>query len=100
MRLTPAQTDVILRTVDAVTGGLAQVYLFGSRLDDSARGGDVDLLLEADAPLGVLRRARIKMVLEEQLRLPVDVIEHVRGVDPSAFQALARAKAVRLGRAP
>ena len=47
MRLTPAQIDTIQSTVHAVLGDGAVVSLFGSRLDDSRRGGDVDLLIEA-----------------------------------------------------
>jgi hypothetical protein len=39
MRLTPAQIDTIQSTVHAVLGEGARVSLFGSRLDDSRRGG-------------------------------------------------------------
>jgi predicted nucleotidyltransferase len=34
-----------------LAGGDARVWLFGSRVDDESRGGDVDLLLELDAPV-------------------------------------------------
>jgi len=42
MRLTPTQARVILSCVRQQFGADAQVKLFGSRLDDSLRGGDVD----------------------------------------------------------
>lgn len=46
MRLSPTQRTVIRDTAKAVFGENTQVRLFGSRLDDSRRGGDIDLLIE------------------------------------------------------
>jgi predicted nucleotidyltransferase len=46
MRLTEFQTRVILTIARQVTGGQSRVRVFGSRLDDAAHGGDVDLMLE------------------------------------------------------
>jgi hypothetical protein len=43
MRLTPAQIDTIKSTAQALLGEDVQVTLFGSRVDDSAKGGDVGL---------------------------------------------------------
>lgn len=51
MRLTSEQIQAIRTGVAQVAGQGAQVWLFGSRLHDQARGGDVDLLLELDAPV-------------------------------------------------
>lgn len=48
MRLTPAQIDTIKSTAQAVLGEGAQVTLFGSRVDDLQKGGDVDLMVEVD----------------------------------------------------
>lgn len=96
MRLSSEQTRQITRTISQLTGGTAEVYLFGSRLDDAARGGDVDLLLESAAPLGHIQRARIKMELEARLGLPVDIVAHVRGAPATPFQTLVRSRATRL----
>ncbi|MEQ1663639.1 MAG: nucleotidyltransferase domain-containing protein [Thiobacillus sp.] len=96
MRLNSEQTRQITHTVSQFTGGSVEVYVFGSRLDDTARGGDIDLLLESAVPLGLIQRARIKMELEAQLGLPVDIIEHVRDTPATSFQTLARARATRL----
>lgn len=46
MRLSQYQQEEIRRAVRDIAGPEAQVRLFGSRLDDSARGGDIDLLVE------------------------------------------------------
>ncbi len=61
MRLTPAQIERIRSAVADLAGAQATVRLFGSRLDDSARGGDVDLLVEVVEPLAepALLAARI-----------------------------------------
>ena len=45
MRLQAASVETIRRVVRDEAGAHARVRLFGSRLDDAARGGDVDLLV-------------------------------------------------------
>jgi len=49
MRLTPAQEQLIKSTVDRVLGTESRVWLFGSRVNDDLRGGDIDLLVETEA---------------------------------------------------
>jgi hypothetical protein len=44
MRLTEQQIQVFKSTAHAVLGEGAQVTLFGSRVDDAKKGGDIDLL--------------------------------------------------------
>lgn len=46
MRLTDEQIEAIRQSARQIGGELARVRVFGSRLDDSARGGDLDLMLE------------------------------------------------------
>ena len=46
MRLNPKQIDVIQQAVSELAGEDSTVRLFGSRTDDKARGGDIDLLVE------------------------------------------------------
>jgi predicted nucleotidyltransferase len=48
MRLTPEQIHIIKSTAQSVLGEGAQVILFGSRVDDTLKGGDIDLLMELD----------------------------------------------------
>jgi len=51
MRLTSAQIDTIKSTATDVLGEGAQVTLFGSRVNDQLKGGDIDLLLETKHPV-------------------------------------------------
>ncbi|MGQ5489812.1 nucleotidyltransferase domain-containing protein [Thauera sp. ZXT1-4] len=48
MRLTQQQIASIKQTAHAVLGDDARVILFGSRVDDAKKGGDIDLLFETD----------------------------------------------------
>ncbi|MDD5228098.1 MAG: nucleotidyltransferase domain-containing protein [Methylococcales bacterium] len=51
MRLTPIQIQLIKNTVDHVLDVSNKVWLFGSRVDDSQRGGDIDLFIEVQTTL-------------------------------------------------
>lgn len=51
MRLTDDQTQAIRQLVRQIAGNQARVRVFGSRLDDTAHGGDLDLLLELAEPV-------------------------------------------------
>ena len=98
MRLSPDQTRTILSTVESCTGPLAQVHLYGSRIDDQARGGDVDLLVESQPELTFMQRAKIKLILERELSLPVDILTSDPASDPRPFVSIARQTAIRLER--
>ena len=96
MRLPPYSDRIIHDAVLAAAGAAADVYLFGSRLDDDARGGDVDLYIESPVPLSPLEKAGLKLRLEASLGLPVDLVIALRNGPLTAFQRIARNRGVRL----
>ncbi len=50
MRLTKQERQAIKETfIDVFNSG--KIYLFGSRVDDSKKGGDIDLYIELDGSL-------------------------------------------------
>lgn len=51
MRLTDQQINIIRQLAEQVAGSHSRVRVFGSRLDDSAHGGDLDLMLELPEPV-------------------------------------------------
>ncbi len=46
MRLTESQIQVICQLARLLAGDQSRVRVFGSRIDDTAHGGDLDLMLE------------------------------------------------------
>jgi predicted nucleotidyltransferase len=96
MRLTKQQTHTITQTVSRLAGAGVMVYLFGSRLDDQAKGGDIDLFIESDTPLSLIHRAQIKMELESQLGLPVDIVSKSRGAVATPFQIIVQSHSAQL----
>jgi predicted nucleotidyltransferase len=70
MRLTVQQRAIICTTVAETFGAEADVWLFGSRVDDTKRGGDIDLLIEADqVDVNILARAEISFLTKIQAKL-------------------------------
>lgn len=51
MRLTNDQINIIRQLASQIAGSQSRVRVFGSRLDDAARGGDIDLMLELPEPV-------------------------------------------------
>lgn len=73
VRLTSEQTEIIKKCIAQSFGERSRTWLFGSRADDSRRGGDVDLYVEpeyADLRAEMLCRATLKDMLD----LDVDLI--------------------------
>lgn len=97
MRLNAYQTELILSTVRRHFGAGASVAVFGSRLDDTARGGDVDLLVDTPDKPTLQQRALATMELEGVLQLPVDILAVKRGDEGSAFVQAVRPRALPLG---
>ncbi len=60
MRITEQERKAALDEISARFGKGSHVWLFGSRTDDSKRGGDVDIYVEVEqAPGGSRVRSRI-----------------------------------------
>lgn len=101
MRLSPEELAAIRSTAREVFGASVGVWLFGSRVDDNKRGGDIDLLIETEetdvscialAELAFL--TKVKAILgERHIDLLVDY--PTRRVHPPIY-AIARNTGVRL----
>lgn len=99
MRLSPAERTIILDAARRHFGESAEVWLFGSRVRDDARGGDIDLLVELPAPVPSPLSLSLAFEAEIQSRLDdpkVDVLVHAAGEATPPIWRLARETGVRL----
>lgn len=99
MRLTPQQRNIITQTTSEVAGPAARAHLFGSRVNDGQRGGDIDLLIELPDPgtdryaLSLKLGARLERALGGRR---VDVLVAGPDTPPEPVLNSARAHAVAL----
>ena len=99
MRLTPAQIDTIKSTAQAVLGEGAKVTLFGSRVDDDKKGGDVDLMVEVDQAVAepALVAARVASRIERAMDgRKVDVLLKAPNLLEQPIHRIAQQEGVRL----
>lgn len=88
MRLTPHQRTAILTAVGK-QDPKARIILFGSRADDRARGGDIDLLIASDV-IGLHEEWEIRRdVLDEIGWQKLDLVVRRRNQPESAIVSVA-----------
>ncbi len=99
MRLTPAQIATIKSTAQAVLGDAAQVTLFGSRLYDDQKGGDVDLMVEVPQAIDepAVLAARVASLISRCMHgRKVDVLLKAPNLLEQAIHRIASQQGVRL----
>lgn len=95
MRLQKQEIHTILQVARSIYGEKVKVYLFGSRLDNNKRGGDIDLLIRTDEEKkGVL--ARIRMIAQLKYLLGDQKIDIIGDHEESIVAQEALRKGVLL----
>jgi predicted nucleotidyltransferase len=98
MRLTADEAKAIRTAANEVFGPDVIVRLFGSRLHDNIRGGDIDLHLEVDDGFQDYRHAgefRWKLMNSIGERA-IDLVYHVRGREPRPIDRVAMGEGIVL----
>ena len=106
MRLTEKERRIIREAVAEVYGPAAIVRLFGSRVRDDARGGDIDLHVEAHDPdvvtqgyggIHVRRCDRLWQALQDRLgEQKIDIIDSAPGKVRQPIEEIAVRTGVEL----
>ncbi|MGM0984788.1 MAG: nucleotidyltransferase domain-containing protein [Pseudomonadota bacterium] len=99
MRLSQPDIDAIKAVVTENCGERAVVRLFGSRLDDAAKGGDIDLMVELDEavehPARLSAWLSVKVMRATQGR-KVDVILAAPNLEELPIHRIAREQGIIL----
>jgi uncharacterized protein len=72
MRLRKEEIDAIKEVAREIFGGSATVQLFGSRTDDSLKGGDIDLLILTNREISHSEQYHLKIKFLVELKKIID----------------------------
>jgi predicted nucleotidyltransferase len=76
MRLKAKEINSIKKVVNQFFKD-AQIYIYGSQLDDSKRGGDIDIyIIPKDREKLLQKESKIKFLLQHMLYKPIDILIH------------------------
>lgn len=100
MRLNSGQVEAIKQEARHFFGAQAEVWLFGSRVDDNRRGGDVDLYVRSGmSDADQLAAARFAFLARIKRRIgdrKIDLVLQCAGGEELPIHQLARQLGVKL----
>jgi uncharacterized protein len=99
MRLTQQQINTIKKATEEIFGPDAHVWLFGSRVDDARRGGDIDLMVETGEKIDkpALLAARLAARISRKMHgRRIDVVIDSPDVHKLPIHRIARTEGIRL----
>ncbi len=99
MRLTATEQDQIKQAVRSWFGAGSQALLFGSRTDDSKRGGDIDLIVQLEKRPDDWYTRKLSLLADLKTRLGdqrIDIVFVDQDTAADSFAATALEGAVVL----
>ena len=89
MRLSPRELAAIRQTLSDFDQG-SRLWLFGSRVDDAARGGDIDLYWEVSRPISLRQSLALEYRLAALCDTQVDLLVRNPGQAELPIHQIAR----------
>ena len=90
MRLLKDEVEFIKNTINSILK--SEIYIFGSSLDDNKKGGDLDIyLIPKEKEDLSYKVGLIRMILEERLLIPVDIViakDKTREIEKEALKGV------------
>ena len=75
IRLSQKDIDIIKSTAIEVFGEDIDIYIFGSRVDPTRKGGDIDIMIEKDAEVDLSLELKFLALLEKRgIERKVDIV--------------------------
>ena len=99
MRLNPKQIQIIRQEAQRAFGPDVALRLFGSRLDDASRGGDIDLWVDVPMTAEQAMQAEGRFYAALQRRLGeqrIDIVVHRQGIPLRPIDEVALREGVGL----
>lgn len=97
-RLEVEQIKALVTATHECFGETSRIWLFGSRVDDTKRGGDIDLYIETDMKSGTINaklnmRSLIWKAFGDQ---KIDILVRSRHEELSPFHKMAKETGIEL----
>ena len=97
MRLSETEQQQFIHLTTLYFGQSAYLYLFGSRVDDNKRGGEIDLLVETDGEFSVQQKLDFLVNAEMTVtQRTIDLIVKTPDSDERAIYKTAKKTGVLL----
>lgn len=99
MRINDREVEIIKENTQRIFGSQCRVFLFGSRTDDSQRGGDIDLYIETRLDVQEALTKRQKLILDLKDALgdqKIDIVVKARGSADKYVYKVAKSTGVEL----
>ena len=95
MRLNPEIANFLKQLIQEKIPG-STIYLFGSRFDDNARGGDIDLMILTNEPADkrIFRKIRLEFIKKFGWR-KIDLVNFTYS-NESSFRKLIDTRSIQL----